>query len=246
MKDLVPAATAPISLAADPTRDVLLCTLLPGAAPALVRESGQVVLGLQVQHGFGDPARDLGAVLEKALKAGPGTVGFTDPPGDGARLQDLVSASPMTVTVHQGFEFWLEDPTDATQAALLEQANAAAAPTARLAGVEAAYWTDAGSKEHLRWARPELEDELLDALARLHAAGRDRLVPDSRLVGMFRAYGLLVPVWDLPVGTGADAIEEPAIAVGAALAEALAEERPLTSAEQAARAGLAHRQVTLR
>ena len=57
---------------------------------------------------------------------------------------------------------------------------------------------------------PEPEDQLLDALSRLHAAGQDVIVPDARLVGMFRAHGLLAPVWDLPVGTGAEVLEEPA------------------------------------
>ena len=64
-----------------------------------------------------------------------------------------------------------------------------------------------GNKEHLRWVMPHDEEVLLTALARLHVAGKDRLVPDSRLVGMFRAHGLLAPVWDLPVGTGAEVLE---------------------------------------
>ena len=34
---------------------------------------------------------------------------------------------------------------------------------------------------------------------------------------MFRAHGLLVPVWDLPLGTGAEALEEPAAELLAAL-----------------------------
>src|SRR5690242_21535047 len=71
MREFVPAATAPLRLkGAD--REVLLCTLLPGAAPALVRESGAIWLGLQVQHAYGDPSRDLGAVLEAALDSEPG------------------------------------------------------------------------------------------------------------------------------------------------------------------------------
>ena len=45
---------------------------------------------------------------------------------------------------------------------------------------------------------PHDEEALLDALARLHAAGADQLIADTRLVGSFRAHGLLVPVWDLP------------------------------------------------
>ena len=62
MRELVPAATAPLKLA-DDDRAVTLCSLLPGAAPALVRDNGEIWLGLQVQHNYGDPSRDLGAVL---------------------------------------------------------------------------------------------------------------------------------------------------------------------------------------
>ena len=58
-----------------------LCSLLPMAAPALSRADGSVWLGLQVQHAFGDPSRDLAAVLLKALEAEPGEgiVGLTEP-----------------------------------------------------------------------------------------------------------------------------------------------------------------------
>jgi hypothetical protein len=248
MRDLVPAATAPLRLK-DADRDVLLCTLLPGAVPAMVRDSGQVWLGLQVRHHFGDPSRDLAAVLEKALApdADPGVVGLTDPPGEGPRLQDLVADQDLTVTVHDGFGFWVADVEESAEIrAALEQADAAAQPTSRLTSVEAAYWTDVGAKEHLRWVMPHEEDALLDALSRLHAAGRDQLVEGSRLVGMFRAYGLLAPVWDLEPGTGPEVLEEPAAAFAAALAEALADDSPLSGDERAARAGLANRQVTLR
>jgi hypothetical protein len=200
LRELVPAATAPITVTGT-DRSVTLCTLLPMAAPAMVRDTGEVWLGLQVQHGFGDPSRDLAAVLEHALtvadEGGTGIVGLTDPPGPGHRLQDLVTSKTLEVTVHDGFGFWVADADeDAATAAALEQANAAANPSARLTSVEAAYWTDVGTKEHLRWVMPEPEGPLLDALARLHAAGHDRLVEDSRLVGMFRAHGLLVPVWE--------------------------------------------------
>jgi hypothetical protein len=247
----VPAATAPLKLAdsVETDRSVLLCTLLPMAAPALVREDGTVWLALQVQHQFGDPSRDLGAVLEKALEAEPGSmVGLTEPPAEGPRLQDLIVDEPLDITVHDGFEFWISDMEDEGGAlsASLESANAAANPTKRLESVEAAYWTNVGTKEHLRWVMPEPEGVLLDALARLHAAGRDQVAEESRLVGMFRAHGLLVPVWDLPVGTGPEALEEPAERFAADLAEALADDSPLSGDERSARAGLANRQVTLR
>jgi hypothetical protein len=215
LRELVPSATAPLTIAGT-DHAVTLCTLLPMAAPAMLREGGEVWLGLQVQHQFGDPSRDLAAVLTQALAlagegAEPGIVGLTDPPGPGPRLQDLVTNDRLDVTVHEGFGFWVADAADdPATAAALEQANAAASPSARLTTVEAAYWTNVGTKEHLRWVMPEPEAELLDALARLPAAGRDKIADESRLVGMFRAHGLLVPVWDLPVGTGPEALEETA------------------------------------
>lgn len=246
LRELVPAATAPLTLK-DSDRTVQLCSLLPMAAPAMVRDSGDIWLGLQVQHNFGDPSRDLGAVLLRALEAETGIVGLTDAPGAGPRLQDLVTGDTLAVTVHDGFDYWIADVEDKEgMAAALEQANAAASPTARLTGVEAAYWTNVGTKEHLRWVMPEPEDKLLDALARLHAAGRDDIVPGSRFVGMFRAHGLLAPVWDLPLGTGPEPLEEPAERFAADLAQALADDADLTTEQRSARSGLANRQVTLR
>jgi hypothetical protein len=251
MREIVPAATAPLTLVdgVSTDRSAVLCSLLPMASPALVRADGTIWLGLQVQHSFGDPSRDLAAVLERALDAEPGSVvGLTDNPGEGRRLQDLVADGPLDVTVHEGFDFWVSDVEDESGAvkASLERANAAASPTVRLTSVEAAYWTNVGTKEHLRWVMPHDEDALLTALARLHAAGKDVIAEGARLVGMFRAHGLLVPVWDLPVGTGAEALEEPAAAFAKDLEAAFADESPLTSEERAARSGLTNRQLTIR
>ena len=251
LREIVPAATAPLTLAGDKLteRSVVLCSLLPMASPALVRQDGTIWLGLQVQHGFGDPSRDLAAVLEKALDAEPGSVvGLTDPPGEGPRLQDLVADQPLDITVHEGFDFWIADVDDPTgsMSASLESANAAAMPTVRLGSVEAAYWTNVGSKEHLRWAMPHDEEQLLSALAKLHVAGKDKVAEDSRLVGMFRAHGLLVPVWDLPVATGAEVLERPAAQFARDLDAALADDTPLTPEERSARSGLANRQLTIR
>ena len=246
LREFVPSATAPLTVG---DRSVLLGSLLPMAAPAMVRDSGEVWLGMQVRHAFGDPARDLGAVLERALAADePGVVGLVDQPGPGARLQDLVVDAPLEVSIHAGFDWWLGDVTERDQDLVdaLEQANGAVAPTARLASVEAAYWVDAGSKEHLRWVLPYDEAPLLDALARLHASGEDSIADGSKLVGMFRAHGLLTPVWDLPSGTGPDALEEPASALHGRLEAALADDSDLDPEARAARSLLANQQVTLR
>ena len=248
LREFVPAATAPLRLK-DTERTVLLCSLLPAAAPALVREDGSVWLGLQVQHAYGDPSRDLAAVLGSALDADPGDmVGLAESPGDGPRLQDLVADDPLEITVHAGFDYWVadQDDSDGSMAAALEAANDAAAPTERLKGVDAAYWTSVGNREYLRWVLPHDEDRVLDGFARLHASRGESLVDDDRLIGMFRAHGLVVPVWDLPLGTGAAALDDPASRLRAALDEAMATTSALTSEERSARAGLASRQLTIR
>ena len=250
MRELVPAASAALPLTGEyADRAVRVCTLLPLAAPAMVRESGEVWLGLQVQHNFGDPSRDLAAVLLAALDAEPGTpmVGLTEPPAQGPRLQDLLADQPLRVEVHDGYDFWVSDVEDSPELAdALEQAQGAASPTARLASVAAAYWTQLGDKEFLRWVMPEPEDDLLDAFARLHAAGEDRVIDDARLIGMFRAHGVVAPVWELPSGTGVEGVEDAAAELRTRLDAALANDTELTTEERSARAGLANRQVTIR
>lgn len=47
-----------------------------------------------------------------------------------------------------------------------------------------------------------------------------------------------MPVWDLPLGRGADAIEEPAADFGKRLAEALTESKPLSDAEHPCACGV--------
>lgn len=248
MRELVPSATAPVRIKGYEDTVVQLGSLLPLAAPGMRRDSGQVWAGLQVQHNFGDVSREVAAVLLKALALEEsGIVGLTEAPGEGPRLQDLVLDDTLEVTVHDGFDWWIADVEDKEGLeGALQQANAAALPTARLTSVVAAYWTDTGSKEHLRWVMPEPEEELLTALARLHVSGEDVIVPGARFIGMFRAHGLLAPVWDLPRGTGPEALEEPAVAFTSALDAALADSTAISDEVRSARAGLANRQVTIR
>lgn len=251
LREIVPAATAPLTLSGEHAeRSVQICSLLPTAAPALVRGDGTVWLGLQVLHSFGDVSRDLAAALELALAAEPGTqVALVDDPGPGPRLQDLVDPhGELDVSVHDGYDFWLADLADppAAVAASLQAANDAAAPTQRLQGLGAAYWTRMSGREYLRWVLPYDEERALDGLARLRAVGGDALVDDGRLIGSFRAHGLLVPVWEVPAGTGADALQEPAEAVHSRLEQAVGSEEPMGAAERSARHGLANRQVTIR
>ena len=252
MRELVPAATARLTLRdglPEGVPSLTLGTVLPMAWPALRREDGAVLLGAQNDTATGDLSRDLADVLLRALETEPGNpvaAGRTRP--DGPRLQDLLDPqAPFEPEVHDGFEFWLDDASQATPevAASLERANAAATPTARLTGVTAAYWCETPEKNHLRWVMPHEEEQLLDALARLHAAGASGLGEGTRLVGSFRAHGLLVPVWDLPRSMGAEECEKPASVFEERLAEALATTTPLTAEERRARSGLTNRQITL-
>ena len=250
LRELVPSATAPLTLA-DPARadrSVTLATVLPLALPGIVREDGAIVLGLQVHGRSGDVSRDIGHALEEALEAEPGTMlQLSGLPGPGPRVQDLIADEPLRVTVHRDFAFWVDSPADSTAEvqASLERANAAIMPTARLSGVEAAYWCDAGTKAHLRWVMPYDEDTLLDALARLSAAASLGLGEQTRYVGSFRAHGRLVPVWDLPNDRPAQTWEQPAAAFADQLGKALTEAGPLSATERRARDGLRGRQLTL-
>ncbi|MDX3524030.1 DUF5926 family protein [Streptomyces scabiei] len=252
LRELVPAATVELKLK-DPLPEgvpsVTLATVLPMAWPALRRDDGSVLLGLQNDTSSGDISRDLADTLQRALVAAPGTpVQGRRAPADGPRLQDLLDPEgKFEPVVHTGFEFWVPDTENTAPevTASLERANSAAIPTVKLAGVDAAYWCETPEKNHLRWVMPHAEERLLDALARLHAAGRSSLGEGTRLVGSFRAHGLTVPVWDLPSGVGADDVEKPAAEFAERLAAALADESPLTPDERRARGGLTNRQVTL-
>ncbi|MBL7502103.1 SEC-C domain-containing protein [Frankia sp. CNm7] len=283
LRELVPSATAPVALHPDhlikhpehADRTIILGTMLPQAAPALVRDTGEILLAAQTLVPGLDPSADIAGALLAALAAKPGSV-VTDGPASALatverlpeglaglpRLVDLLAPAPLAVSVHQGFDWWLP-PAEEGQALSsevtmsLERANASVVPTARLRSVEAAYWTRPGDKVHLRWVLPYpagtdaesragAEEELLDALARLAAAGRLTMGEGSRFAGSFRADGLVVPVWDLAADADADSCEEPAAALRAALDEVLAERRPLTADERRARAGVVGRTLTLR
>lgn len=250
MREIVPAASAPLRLIDHAERSVTLTTVLPMAWPALVRDTGEIFLALQVTTGSGDPSRDAAAALSEALAADPGTPipPMRTEPG-GPRLQDLLVAQPLQITVHDSFDYWMADDTEASSEVgeSLRRANERIMPTVRLTSVDAAYWVDMGEKRFLRWVLPYEEERLLNALARLHAAGEVELPGvASRFVGSFRADGLVVPVWELTDGADAGPCEESARAMGTLLEKAVERNDPLTSAERRARAGLQTRQVTLR
>ncbi len=254
LRELVPAASVPLHLAPGYAerygdRPVVLATVLPMAWPAMTKPDGRIFIGLQRHVQSGDVSRDLAVALLRALETEPGaTVSVPALPDEGPRLQDVLADAPLDITMHDGFEFWLggDAGDDPNVAASLERANASIYPTARLAAARAAYWCQVPGKAHVRWVLPEDEDTALDALARLAAVGELPLGDGTRFAGMFRAHGLLVPVWDLPHDPAAEDWEAPAADFAKRYGDAVSVTEPLTAAERRARQGLLGRQITLR
>lgn len=252
MREFLPSATAPL-----PVREgaATLASVLPGASAAMVRPTGEILLGMQVQTRSGDLSADLAKALTWARSAEPGSALPVVGPGlpDAERLQDLVDPdAPMDVVLHDDFAWWVatadgSEPTPEVLATV-ERANEVIMPTAAVPGegVRAAYWVDTGTKAHLRWVRPEPEDRLVAALARLQARGELGMGEGTKYAGSFRAHGLLVPVWDLDREMHASEWSAPVTAFAARLDAALAEDAPLTTDERRARDALAGKQVTLR
>jgi hypothetical protein len=255
LREILPAATATVTVRPEHVPDgspdeVTVATVLPMAWPGLHRADGAVLIGTQSGNASGDPSRDLAAQALAALAAEAGQPVVTTPPvtGESPRLQDiLVADAPFEVTVHEGFDFWVEGhELEGDAAASLERANETVVPTTRMAALPSAYWVRIGDRTHIRLVLPDDEDAATDALARLHAAGGDGLGGQTRLLGAFRACGLLVPVWDLDPALQAGDYEAELTSWGDRYAGALASQSPLTVDERRARSGLLSRQVTLR
>ncbi|MEU1605634.1 DUF5926 family protein [Micromonospora matsumotoense] len=254
LRELVPAASAPLRLTPDLVeehgdRPVTLATVLPMAAPAMTKPDGRVFIGLQRHQQSGDVSRDLAEALLCALRTEPGGAVTVPPlPGPGRRLQDILVDGPLDITMHDGFDFWLDPGAadDPTVQASLERANAAIYPTVKLAAARAAYWCQVPEKAHVRWVLGDDEDAALDALSRLSASAVLTLGEGTKFAGMFRAHGRLAPVWDLPEDVPAAEWEEPVAAFAKRYSDALAEKEPLDAAGRRARQGLLGRQLTLR
>ena len=255
MREILPSATATVSFAAGKAPegagpDATVATVLPLAWPGLHRADGTVFVGSQSGSISGDASRDLATSLLAAASAEQGTpiTGTPAATADTPRLQDLLDTSaPFEVTVHEGFDFWVgESELDDEAKASLDRANESVIPTAKMSATDSAYWCRIGERTHVRLVLPEDEDVATDALARLHAAGDSALGDRTRLLGAFRACGLLVPVWDLDPDKSADDYEAPLGEFMTRYAAASATDAPLTAEERRARSGLLSRQVTLR
>ena len=256
IREVVPAATATVTfadgaVAVDGPQNATVATVLPLGWSGLRRADGAVMVAPQSGSSTVDASRDVAQVLLATAAAEAGMPLPNAPLATEAtpRLQDVLDpAAPFEVTVHQGFDFWVPDTGDLDDEGResLEHANAAVIPTTKLESSPAAYWCRVGERSYLRWVLPHNEDAATDALARLHAASATSLGEGTRLLGAFRACGLLVPVWDLdPSLAGAD-YEDALAQLAIRLDEALAQSGALSAEERRARSGLLSRQVTLR
>src|SRR5579875_507960 len=255
MREILPAATARISFSYDGAEHTAtVATVLPLAWAGLCRNDGERFIATQSGAGSGDLSRDLAAALIATVDAAPGTPVPKTPPvsADTPRLQDLLTGDRLEVELHDGFDFWVEQgelddaaessvapsasapglartslgssPRSALEASL-EQANAAISPTVALLSTPSAYWCRIGERTYVRWVLRHPEDEATAALARLHAAGRDTLGADGRLLGAFRTCGLLVPVWEVDASADAASYDTAMGELAARFDEALASVR---------------------
>lgn len=251
MRQLIPSATMAAKANTDfGGGDVIIASILPMNWPSLKRADGTVLLGMQATLPGNDLSRSLGQALKQALEAEPGT-SFSQVvlDEDSPRLQDVLDQDGFApIEMHDDFEFWLDSGAERTEQITegLEEANAAIMTTEAVPGLDHAFWVDTGSKQHVRWVVDAEEEQVIDAIARLHSRRESSLGEGTKYVGSFRADGLTVPVWDLPRGMTADEVAEGAKEFAGRFEEALAITEPLTALERRARGAVVARQVTLR
>lgn len=255
IREILPSATGTVRLTGshsegDGPTEITIATVLPMAWPGLHRNDGVAYVGTQSGSASGDTSRDLAAQILAVRELEPGVPLVTSAPvsADTPRLQDVLDPTArFEVDVLDGFEFWVgETELEGDAKESLDRANDSIVPTKRLQARPSAYWVQIGERAYLRVVLPDDEDAATAALARLHAAGDDALGDETRLLGAFRACGLLIPVWELdPESEPAD-YEEALTAWNDRYDAALASDEPLTPDERRARNGLLSRQMTLR
>lgn len=250
MREIIPAATAVVRTTKEHgDAEVTLTTVLPSGWSAIHRNDGVILVALQTLAGSGDASADLAELILAAIAAKEGDAVENPPlPTSGLRLQDILVDTPLDLELRESFDYWVaEDATaDADVKAAIEEADQAVFPTKRVPGLDHAYWCRMGNRTYVRWVRPEDEDAVLDALARVHGERKTDLGGQGKVLGAFRAQGLLIPVWEVDSDLDVDDLAEPFAALAKDLDAAFAASGPLPPEARRARAGLVSRQVTLR
>ena len=256
MREIVPSATAKVTFEVDgQEHEAVIATILPMAWPGLRREDGDMMVALQTGGGSGDASRDLAAQLIAVTQLENGQP-LPAPPRVSAatpRLQDIITSTTFEPTVHETFDFWIPEEHEIGEEASvsMEDANESIAPTAPIDGIDSAYWCLIGDRAFIRWVLPHDENKATDALARLSASGKARMPEnddEGRLLGAFRACGVLTPVWEVATDRLPEQQAAPMAELAKAFDDAFAslETEPLTADERRARNGVVSRQITLR
>lgn len=254
LQEFIPSATAGITLK-DSDRKVTLCTVLPGAAAALIRDEehgAEAFVALQLAARSTTPGKDLAYALQWIRTAAPGE-SLANARADGSQpaLTELIDASAtLDVTDHQDFNWWLADSDGLSPevAQHMQTANDSILPSHRVeADVPGAvWWVNPGGKAHIRWVRTDAETPLLNALARIAARGELVLGEETKFAGAFRTHGVTVPVWDLDTERPHSDYAADLEALNAKIAAELDNDAQLTPEERRQLENIRSRQVTIR
>lgn len=261
MRELIPCATLTARTGSEHGKvEFDFVTLLPDGAPAMVREDGRILVGLQTRFNSGDLSHDLAGALVAAIamedSGETGVVKF-DVRDAAPRLQDVLDpsyfkdgpdAKPVQhMQILEDFEYWFnpEEELDADMLTALAQNREDMVPTEEVPGVVGMYWCQMNNN-FVRYVTKIDEGPLFTALARLQAGAKANLGENSKFVGAFRACGIAIPVFQVDAELSAQDLEGAAATFKADLAEAMANQDVLTDEERRARAGLISRQVTIR
>lgn len=253
LQEFVPSAVAQLEVGGVP---VNLVTVLPGAGAAMVRpaeDGGERFVALQVGSHSQNPGRDLAYALSWAAVAEPGeSLQSTAADGSQPELSSLIGAdAELTIQEHNDFNWWFAEgaqlPPEVRQA--LGRANEAVMPSAQVK-VDApgsVWWVNpGGGKAHIRWVRPEEnENQVLAALARIAARGELSLGEGTKFAGAFRTHGVVVPVWDLDPSVDAQSYAEALSTLNARVEAEYTNDAQLNAEERKQLDNIKSRQVTI-
>lgn len=253
LQEFVPSAVAKIEVKSTP---VNLVTVLPGAGAAMVRpeaDGGERFVALQVGAHSQNPGRDLAYALNWVVEAKPGeSLQSTAADGSQPELQSLIdAASALTITEHPDFNWWFPEgtqlPPEVRQA--LGCANDAVMPSTQIkTDLPGSVWwvNPGGGKAHIRWVRPEdNENQILAALARIAARGELTLGEGTKFAGAFRTHGVVVPVWDLAPDVEAQSYAEALAALNEKIGAEYENDAQLSAEERKQLDNIKSRQVTI-
>lgn len=254
LQEFIPSATAPITVAGT-DRKITLCTVLPGAAAALVREEafgGEAFVAMQQAIRSNNPSKDLAFALNWVINAKAGeSLATATADGTQPELKSLLNdADTLEITTHQDFNWWLaeNDNLSPEVAQHMQAANDSILPSHEVeADVPGAvWWVNPGGKAHIRWVRTENETALFNALARIAARGELNLGEETKFAGAFRTHGIVVPVWDLDPERPSTDYADVLVALNEKIVAELDNDTQLNADERRQLENIKSRQVTIR